>query len=179
MQKLEGDMLRAQEVEDIGIAKRLMTQLCNQIINIILKQYAVDSLPAGNFKRRIMALQYACYIQKRYRHRSDAEKDSFVIKLNSMINDENIRELNDNPQTFAQEIATVIRELLTVIKADLPPEYKYSGELIDQIAEISSFDGGTAEISARHYNINVPKLHKVDTAVAHYKRKKDLAEMVI
>jgi hypothetical protein len=179
MQRLENDMLQAQKVEDIGISKRLMGQLCNQIIGIISKQYALNLPSAESFRKRIMALQFACYIQKRYPHRSEYEKEGFILKMNNMISGENIMELDNDPHTFAANIAAVIRELLAVIKADLPSEYEYNDELIDQIAEISSFDGGTAEIYARHYNINVPKLHKTNILSAKRRNRNALAEMVI
>jgi hypothetical protein len=181
MQKVEDNMVKAQEQTDIGMAKGLMGQLCEEIIGIISRQYAVDFTAAEKFRSWAKALQFACYIQKRYQYRGDAEKWQCVIRLNNMT-DDSVGKLDNNPQTFTQSIANVIRELLTQIKNHLPEDCKYSEEVIDQLAEISSFDGGTAEISAHNYNVNIPKLRRVSMARSIgdiVKKSAPIHEMVI
>jgi hypothetical protein len=179
MQKIENNMVRAQKVEDIAMAKGLMGQLCNQIVGIISGQYVLDLSAATKFQHRITALQFACYIQKRYQYRADSEKGSLVAQLNNMLNDEAVGPLDNNPQTFARSVAAVIKGLLSAIKADLPDEYKYRDEVIDQIAEISSFDGGTAEIAAHNYSIDLYKLRKMNIMKTRRKADRNLIEQVI
>jgi hypothetical protein len=162
MHKLESDMIKAQQQTDIGTAKGQMGQVCNEIISVISGQYVLDIEAAKKFKKWIAALQFACYIQKRYKFRNDAEKNSLIQQLSSMTDGEDICQSDSNPQTFSYNLSGFIGSLLTKVKSNLPADFKYMDELIDQIAEVSSFDGGTAEITAHNYSVNVPKLRRMN-----------------
>jgi hypothetical protein len=154
IKKNEMLLFKVQQGSNVGVIKDLMGQVSKDIIAVIAGMYVIDFVSAETFKARMEALQYACYIQKRYQYRNDTERSELINRLNGLLLGENIGKLENNPNTFAGNIAQIIGKLLNSIKKDLPKNCLFGEELVDQIAGISSFDGGTSEISAHRYNVS-------------------------